>query len=318
VNKYDSIYVAGHTGLIGSAVLRNLQRAGYENLIVKPHVELDLSHAGSVDLFFKKNTPKYVILAAGRVGGIIENQNFPADFMNANLAIQLNVLKAAHDTDVNKLIFFASSCMYPRVCPQPMPEIALLSGNPEPSSLAYAISKLAGMQMCLAYNQQYGEQRFIPVIPNSAFGPNDNFDPKSGHVLSSLIRRFHEAVQNDVKLLTLWGSGNPRREFIHADDIASACISLLSEDTQSLKLPLNIGTGVDFSISELAEAIAKVVGYSGAIEWDANKPDGAPRKLLDSQRIRSFGWRPTVRFEEGLKSTYQWYVESLSNSERNL
>lgn len=318
MNKYDSIYVAGHTGLIGSAVLRNLQRAGYENLIVKPHVELDLSHAGSVDLFFKKNTPKYVILAAGRVGGIIENQNFPADFMNANLAIQLNVLKAAHDTDVNKLIFFASSCMYPRVCPQPMPEIALLSGNPEPSSLAYAISKLAGMQMCLAYNQQYGEQRFIPVIPNSAFGPNDNFDPKSGHVLSSLIRRFHEAVQNDVKLLTLWGSGNPRREFIHADDIASACISLLSEDTQSLKLPLNIGTGVDFSISELAEAIAKVVGYSGAIEWDANKPDGAPRKLLDSQRIRSFGWRPTVRFEEGLKSTYQWYVESLSNSERNL
>lgn len=318
MNKGDSIYVAGHTGLIGSAVLRNLQRAGYENLIVKPHAELDLSHAGSVDLFFKKNTPKYVILAAGRVGGIIENQNFPADFMNANLAIQLNVLKAAHEADVSKLILFASSCMYPRACPQPMPETALLSGNPEPSSLAYAISKLAGMQMCLAYNQQYGEQRFIPIIPNSAFGPNDNFDPKSGHVLSSLIRRFHEAVQNDVKLLTLWGSGNPRREFIHSDDIASACISLLSEDTRSLKLPLNIGTGVDFSICELAEAIAKVVGYSGAIEWDANKPDGAPRKLLDSQRIRSFGWRPTVSFEEGLKSTYQWYVESLPNSERSL
>lgn len=317
MNKVDSIYIAGHTGLIGSAVLRHLQQAGYENLIVKPHAELDLSHAESVDLFFKKNTPKYVILAAGRVGGIIENQNFPADFMNENLAIQLNVLKAAHEADVSKLIFFASSCMYPRECQQPMPETALLSGNPEPSSLAYAISKLAGMQMCLAYNQQYGEQRFIPVIPNSTFGPNDNFDPKSGHVLSSLIRRFHEAVQDDVKLLTLWGSGNPRREFIHADDIASACISLLSEDTQSLKLPLNIGSGVDYSICELAEAIARVVGYSGVIEWDVNKPDGAPRKLLDSQRIRSFGWRPKVSFEEGLKSTYQWYVESLSNPEKN-
>ncbi len=317
MNKVDSIYIAGHTGLIGSAVLRHLQQAGYENLIVKPHAELDLSHAESVDLFFKKNTPKYVILAAGRVGGIIENQNFPADFMNENLAIQLNVLKAAHEADVSKLIFFASSCMYPRECQQPMPETALLSGNPEPSSLAYAISKLAGMQMCLAYNQQYGEQRFIPVIPNSTFGPNDNFDPKSGHVLSSLIRRFHEAVQDDVKLLTLWGSGNPRREFIHADDIASACISLLSEDTQSLKLPLNIGSGVDYSICELAEAIARVVGYSGVIEWDVNKPDGAPRKLLDSQHIRSFGWRPKVSFEEGLKSTYQWYVESLSNPEKN-
>ncbi len=316
MNKSDAIFVAGHTGLIGSAMVCCLQREGFTNLILKSHAELDLTDAGTVDQFFEKHSPKYVLLAAGRVGGIIENQTYPADFMNANLAIQLNVLKAAHQSNVRKLILFASSCMYPRECPQPMAETALLSGYPEPTSLAYAISKLAGMQMCLAYNQQYGEQRFIPVIPNSAFGPNDNFDPKSGHVLSSLIRRFHEAVQTDAKTLTLWGSGNPRREFIHTDDIASACIALLSGDTESLKLPLNIGTGVDFSIRELAEAIAKVIGYTGAIEWDVSKPDGAPRKLLDSSRIRSFGWVSKVSFEEGLKSTYQWYLENALNAEK--
>ncbi len=311
MNKDDAIFVAGHTGLIGSAMVRNLQDAGFENLILKSHAELDLTDALLVDKFFDKYSPKYVVLAAGRVGGIIENQNFPADFMNANLAIQLNVLKAAHRSGVRKLLLFASSCMYPRECPQPMAETALLSGHPEPISLAYAISKLAGMQMCMAYNQQYGEQRFIPVIPNSAFGPNDNFDPESGHVLSSLIRRFHDAIQNDVKVLTLWGSGKPRREFIYTDDIAGACISLLSGDTDSIKLPLNIGTGVDFSIRELAEAIAKVTGYSGEIQWDLNKPDGAPRKLLDSSLIRSFGWKPAVNFEEGLRSTYHWYLENV-------
>ena len=315
MNQSDSIFIAGHTGLIGSAMVRYLRGLGFENLILKNSSELDLTDAKSVDLFFEINRPNYVILAAGRVGGIIENQTFPADFMNSNLAIQLNVLKAAHRTNVRKLILFASSCMYPRECPQPMPEAAILSGNPEPSSLAYAISKLAGMQMCLAYNQQYGEQRFIPVIPNSVFGPNDNFDPKSGHVLSSLIRRFHEAIQSDTRLLTLWGSGNPRREFIHADDIATACITLLASETNLLQLPLNIGMGSDYSIRELAEAIAKVVGYSGKIEWDVSKPDGAPQKLLDSNRIRSLGWKPAISFDEGLKSTYMWYVNSLSNAE---
>jgi GDP-L-fucose synthase len=235
--------------------------------------------------------------------------------MNANLAIQLNVLKAAHLSGVRKLIFFASSCMYPRECPQPMSETALLTGYPEPTSLAYAISKLAGMQMCLAYNQQYGEQRFIPVIPNSAFGPNDNFDPKSGHVLSSLIRRFHEARTTGKQSLTLWGSGTPRREFVHADDIADACIALLVGDANSLALPLNLGTGRDFSIRELAETIARVIGYSGAIEWDTSKPDGAPKKLLDSARLRAFGWQPAVDFEEGLKTTYQWYLDNVLSTE---
>jgi GDP-L-fucose synthase len=316
MDKGDSIFVAGHTGLIGSAIVRCLVNAGFHNLILKTHAELDLTNAEAVDLFFKINTPRYVVLAAGRVGGIIDNQTFPADFMNENLYIQLNVLRSAHRSDVHKLILFASSCMYPRECLQPMAETALLTGLPETSSLAYAISKLAGMQMCMAYNQQYGEQRFIPVIPNSAYGPNDNFDPNSGHVLSSLIRRFHEAVKNQETLLILWGSGNSKREFIHADDIASACILLLSRDTQFLKFPINIGTGIDLSIRELAKSIAGVVGYSGAIEWDISKPDGAPQKLLDSDRIRSFGWRPLIGLEEGLRSTYQWYKSSLLSAEK--
>ncbi len=315
MNKTDKIYVAGHTGLIGSAILRRLQKDGFSNLLLPTHAQLDLTDAVAVDDFFAKNTPKYVVLAAGRVGGIIENKTYPADFMNANLAIQLNVLKAAHRAGVSKLLLFASSCMYPRECPQPMAETALLSGQPEPTSIAYAISKLAGMQMCLAYNQQYGEQRFIPVIPNSAFGPNDNFDPKSGHVLSSLIRRFHEARETGAKSILLWGSGTPRREFIHTDDIADACVALLAGETATLELPLNLGTGKDFSIRELAEAIARVIGYSGSIEWDTSKPDGAPRKLLDSSRLRAFGWKPAVNFEDGLKETYQWYLENALNTE---
>jgi GDP-L-fucose synthase len=310
MNKTDKIFVAGHFGLIGSAIVRRLKENGYTNLLVSSHAELELTDTLAVDRFFSAHSPEYVVLAAGKVGGIIENKTYPADFMNTNLAIQLNVLKAAHRTGVRKLLLFASSCMYPRECPQPMAETALLSGYPEPTSLAYAISKLAGMQMCLAYNQQYGEQRFIPLIPNSAFGPNDDFDPKSGHVLSSLIRRFHEAHETGAKSITLWGSGTPRREFIHTDDIADACVVLLEGDSTKLELPLNLGAGKDYSIRELAEAIARVIGYSGTIEWDTSKPDGAPRKLLDSSRLRAFGWRPSVDFENGLKGTYQWYLDN--------
>jgi len=315
MNKADKIFVAGHTGLIGSALVRRLHSRGFNNLLLAPHADLELTDSAAVDRFFDQHSPVYVLLAAGRVGGIIENQTFPADFMNANLAIQLNVLKAAHRAGVRKLILFASSCMYPRECSQPMAETALLSGYPEPTSLAYAISKLAGMQMCLAYNQQYGEQRFIPVIPNSAFGPNDNFDPKSGHVLSSLIRRFHEASKAGASSITLWGSGTPRREFIHTNDIADACIALLVGDTSALKLPVNLGTGKDISVRELAKTIAGVIGYSGAIEWDTSKPDGAPRKLLDSSRLSAFGWDPAVDFEVGLKDTYQWYLGNVLNKE---
>jgi GDP-L-fucose synthase len=318
MNKTDKIYIAGHTGLIGSAVVRRLQRRGFSNLLFANHTELELTDARAVDAFFDAHAPEYVVIAAGRVGGIVENQLYPADFMIENLAIQLNILKAAHRTSVRKLILFASSCMYPRQCPQPMPESALLSGHPEPTSLAYAISKLAGLQMCLAYNQQYGEQRFIPVIPNSTFGTNDNFDPKSGHVLSSLIRRFHEAVQTGAATITLWGSGSPRREFIQADDVADACILLLKSDADIPDLPINIGTGKDCSISELAKIIAAIVGYKGIIEWDRSKPDGAPRKLLDSSRIQSFGWKPEGNLEDGIKDTYQWYLDKVLCQEGSL
>ncbi len=305
------IYVAGHSGLIGSAVMRRLARDGFANIISAARRDLELTDAAAVDRFFDQAKPEYVVLAAGRVGGIVENQTYPADFMNTNLAIQLNVLRAAHRVGVRKVILFASSCMYPRECPQPMAETALLTGKPEPTSLAYAVSKLAGTQMCLAYNQQYGEKRFIPVIPNSAFGPNDNFDPQSGHVLSALIRRFHEAKKLGMSSVTLWGSGNPRREFIHADDIADACLVLLEGDVSDLTFPLNMGTGKDLSIRELAEAVAATVGYAGKLEWDAAKPDGAPRKLLDSSRLLSFGWRPSIDFAEGLRMTYEWYLTNV-------
>ncbi len=303
-----SIYVAGHTGLIGSAMVRKLRHAGYRNLILASHESLELTDPVAVEAFFARHQPDYVVLAAGRVGGIVENQSYPVDFIQTNLAIQLNVLSAAQRARVKKCLFYASSCMYPRECPQPMAENRLLSGKPEPTSMAYAIAKLAGVQMCLAHNQQYGGKRFIPVIPNSAFGPHDNFDPESGHVLSALIRRFYAAKQHNTPSVTLWGSGAPRREFIHTDDIADASLFLLRNDLAALELPVNLGVGVDYSIRELAERIAAIAGYPGTIEWDHDKPDGAPRKLLDSTRIRDFGWRPGIDFNRGLKDTFDWYI----------
>lgn len=313
----DSIYIAGHTGLIGSALLRRLQRDGVANIITARHQELELTDAPAVDRFFEKTKPAYVLLAAGRVGSIADNRAFPADFIATNLAIQSHVLKAAHRSGVKKLILFASSCMYPRECPQPMAETALMTGVPEPTSMAYAISKLAGVQLCLAYNQQYGAQKFIPVIPNTAFGPNDNFDIQKGHVLSVLLRRFHEAKQAMAPVITLWGSGTPRREFIHVDDIADACLALLRGDTNSLTFPLNLGTGTDLSIRELAEKIASLVGYAGRIEWDTTKPDGAPRKLLDSSRMHAFGWNPATDFDAELKDTYLWFLEHIADERKS-
>lgn len=309
MEKTARIYVAGHIGLIGSAVVRKFRETGFDNLLLANHSDLDLTDTAAVDYFFEQAKPQYVVLAAGRVGGIIENASYPADFMNTNLAIQLNVLRAAHRARVDKLIMFGSSCMYPRECTQPMPETALLSGPPEATSMAYAVSKLAGLQMCLAYNQQYGAQRFIPVIPNSAYGPNDNFDPSSGHVLSALMRRFHEAKATGAPCVTLWGSGAPRREFVYCDDIAAACLMLLAADTTHLALPLNIGTGTDISIEGLAHRVARVVGYQGDIAWDRGKPDGTPCKLLDSSRIRALGWEPSVDLDEGLARTYRWYID---------
>ena len=311
MKKTSRIFVAGHTGLIGSALLRTLQKIDQSDVVTRTHAQLDLTDKSAVDQFFDQVKPEFVILAAGRVGGIVENQTYPADFMNANLAIQLNVMQAAHRNDVKKLILFGSSCMYPRECRQPMSEEVLLTGKPELTSLAYAISKLAGVQMCAAYNQQFGAGRFISVIPNSAYGPHDNFNPNSGHVLSALIRRFHAAKEEGVNTITLWGSGSPRREFIHADDIASACLHLLEIDTSELILPINVGTGRDYSIRELADLISGIIGFNGVIEWDKSKPDGAPAKLLDSSRMLALGWHPQVSFESGVKETYQWYLENI-------
>ncbi len=310
LQKNDLIYVAGHSGLIGSALVRCLKKQGFDNLLLVSHAELDLTNSDRVNDFFLKYNPTYVFLAAGRVGGIVENQTYPADFIRTNLSIQLNVLDAAYRYNVKKLVLFGSSCMYPRECPQPMPEDYLLSGKPEPTSIAYAIAKLAGIQMCLSYNKQFGSQRFIPVIPNSAYGPHDNFDPKAGHVLSVLIRRFHEAKLANSPDITLWGTGNPRREFVHADDIADASIWLLTKVSEDLDLPINVGVGVDYSIKELAEHVASVVGYDGQINWDTSKPDGAPRKLLDSSRMKRTGWQAKTSFVQGLRNTYEWYLKN--------
>lgn len=315
MDPQSPVFVAGHRGLIGSAVLRELQSLGYANLLTRTRAQLDLTDTSAVTRFFEEFRPEYVVLAAGRVGGIQQNQATPASFIDENLSIQLNVLRAAHAAGVKRLILFGSSCMYPRECPQPMSETALLTGHPEPSSLAYAISKLAGVQLCLAYNKQYGGTGFIPVIPNSAYGPNDDFNPGTGHVLSSLISRFHAAKVSGAREVILWGTGSPRREFIHADDVADAVIRLLTLPELDVDLPINLGSGEDYSIRDLAEMIARVTGFNGEIAWDAGKPDGAPRKLLDSSRLRSTGWKPRIPFEQGLQNTYDWYVRSVEGAE---
>jgi GDP-L-fucose synthase len=303
------IYVAGHGGLIGSALVRMLRARGCRNVITRTRGELDLSAAVSVSRFFEDQHPDYVLLAAGRVGGIVANRDRPADFLTQNLAIQSNVIGAAHRAGVQRLIFFASSCMYPRDAAQPMAESALFSGRPEETSMAYAIAKVAGTQLCLAYNQQHGGKRFVPLIPNSVYGPHDNFDPASGHVLAALMARFHAAKAKGAGSVTLWGSGKPRREFLYADDLAEACWLLLQADLSSVDLPINIGPGTDTSVRELASTIADTVGYAGRVEWDASMPDGAPRKLLDSSRMKKLGWQAQVPLAEGVRRTYDWYRE---------
>jgi GDP-L-fucose synthase len=308
MERASKIYVAGHTGLIGSAICRVLSRHGYFNVITRPSKELDLRRQDSVERFFKKERPKYVVLAAGRVGGILENKTFPATLIIDNLAIQLNVLQAAAASGVERLIFFGSSCMYPREARQPMREDSLLTGSPEPTSISYAVAKLSGVQMCLSLNQQLGKQIFLPVIPNSTYGPFDNFDPASSHVLSALIHRFVEATQTGAPSLTLWGSGRAKREFIYADDVAEACMMFLARDVPVPVLPLNLGSGTEVSISDLAQMIASVTGFTGAIQWDLQKPDGAPRKLLDSSNVTALGWSPKVDLPLGLAKTHQWYL----------
>lgn len=314
VEKNSRIYVAGHRGLIGSAFIRHFQAEGYQNLIVRDHASLDLTNADQVQSFFDDQRPEVVVMAAGKVGGIVENKTYPADFITQNLGIQLNVIRSAHLAEVKRLIFFGSSWMYPRECTQPMAEDALLTGKPEPTSIAYGIAKLTGVQMCLSYNQQYGQGRFLPVIPNSVYGANDNFDPASGHVLSALINRFHAAKENRSAQVTLWGTGSPRREFLYSDDLVSACLTLLQTDLNDVELPINVGPGEDVSIKELAELVTDVVGYAGRIEWDITKPDGSQRKLLESARMKAMGWSAKTALKDGIRQTYDWYLRNRCES----
>jgi GDP-L-fucose synthase len=310
MDKSARVYVAGHAGSIGSAVYRALVLDGFSRVLTTSPADIELTDALRVGRFIDCFKPEYVVLAAGRVGEVVENQIRPADFMYTNLAIQLKVLRVANRAGAQKLILFGSSSMHPRECAQPMPETALFSGHPEPTRLANTVPTIAEMQMCLACNQQYGEKRFIPVIPNSAFGPNDNFDPKSCHVFAVLIRRFHEAKHTAAPSVTLWGSGNPRREFIPADDIANGILALLKGKVSQLQFPLNLGTGKDFYIGQISEAIAKVVGYARKLKSDRSKPDRAPGRLLDSTHLINFEWQPKVALMTGLKLAYEWYLEN--------
>ncbi len=314
MDKSAPFYVAGHLGLIGSAFIRRLHAEGHSNLITASRKELDLTKAGEVDAFFDKNRPQYVVICAARVGGIMANSTYPADFIRENLALQMNLIEAAERTKAERVIYFGSSCMYPKECPQPMSEDALFSGKPEITSLPYAVAKMAGQTMCLAFNKQYQSQRFLPLIPNNVYGPGDDFDEKSSHVLSALMVRIHKAKEANLPSVVLWGSGTPRRELIYVDDVVDACYYLLSNPKPGLDLPLNIGTGVDISIRELAGVIADVVGYQGNFELDRSKPDGAPRKLLDSSRLFSLGWQPRITIRDGVALMYDWYRSHLASS----
>ena len=317
MDRDSTIYIAGHSGLVGSALERRLREAGYRDIVTRSHAELDLTDQQLVQAFFKEVRPRYVFLAAGRVGGIRANSTYPAEFIHTNLAIEMNVLHAARCHDVERLLFFGSSCVYPRLAPQPMREEHLLTGALEPSSRPYAIAKLAGMAMCGAYNVQYGT-RFIPVIPPTVYGPNDSFD-EDGHVLSALLARFADAkraAQNEgrgSRPVTVWGTGAARREFIFVDDLADVCLLLMCLGEESLgpllqpELVMNIGAGGDIAIGDLVALIAEVVGYDGPIVFDVTKPDGAPRKLLDRTKCDRLGWHPRVALAEGLRRTYEWY-----------
>ena len=312
MTKDKPIFLAGHKGLLGSAFLRRLELEGFEQVFIRSRKELDLCNQSAVDAFFEKIRPRVVIMAAGKVGGIMHNLGFPADFILENLTMQTNVLRASLTSQVHKILFVGSSCMYPKECPQPMREDYLFTGKPEETSLSYAVAKLAGIQMCRAFNEQFKFRRFIPVIPNTIYGPNDNFDPVGSHVIPAMLRKFHEARENQAKSVTMWGSGTVRRESVYVDDVVDACVSLLSKDDNELPdFPINIGVGYDHSVTEMASTISSVAGFEGSVEWDSSKPDGAPRKLLDNSRILSAGWCPNVSFLQGIEKTYEWYSKTL-------
>jgi len=316
MDSRSRIYVAGNTGMVGSAIVRMLHRKGYTNIFSTPSKHFDLRRQDEVERFFQINQPEYVYLAAAKVGGILANRDYPAHFIYDNLMIQSNIIEAARKFGVKKLLFLGSSCIYPKECPQPIKEEYLLTGPLEPTNDAYAIAKIAGIKMCQAYRKQYGFNA-ISLMPTNLYGPNDNFDTESSHVLPALIRKFDdgkEVIDHDLggsfnPSIHLWGDGTPKREFLHVDDLADACFTaMVNYDGDE---PLNVGTGEDIKISTLASIISNVVGFSGGIDWDTDKPNGTPRKLLDVSKIKALGWEPKIDLEEGIKSTYEWYKECL-------
>jgi GDP-L-fucose synthase len=315
MEKDAKIYVAGHRGLVGSALVRKLQKEGYSNLILKTSKELNLQVESAVKTFFDAEKPEYVFLAAAKVGGIHANNTYPADFIINNIQIQTNVITNALRTGVKGLLFLGSSCIYPRECPQPMKEEYLLTGPLEPTNEPYAIAKIAGIKMCESINRQH-DTDFRSVMPTNLYGPGDNFHPENSHVLPGLLRKFHEAKTSGAEYVEVWGSGRPRREFLHVDDMASACVYIMNLDkktynanTKPMLSHVNIGTGEDCTIRELAETIAKVTGFEGEIRFDPSKPDGTPQKLLDVSRLNALGWKATISLEDGIRQTYQWFLE---------
>lgn len=311
----DKVYVAGHKGLVGSALVRRLSSEGFLNLLLRTRQELDLTDQRAVEVFFQQERPDYVFLAAARVGGILANLSQPAEFIMDNLAIAVNVIGAAHQSGVRKLLNLGSSCIYPRHAPQPIKEECLLTGALEPTNEAYAVAKIAAIQLCQAYDREYGTH-YISVMPTNLYGPGDNFDLDTSHVLPALIRKFHEAKLSGLPSVTVWGTGTPRREFLHVDDLADACAFLMRvyDDPEII----NVGVGEDISIKETAELVRDVVGYPGAITFDPTKPDGTPRKLLDVTRISRLGWRPQIPLRAGIEQTYRWYLANQSCPARRL
>lgn len=307
MNKSDKIYIAGHTGLAGSAIFQYLKEQGYNNLIVRSHKELDLTDRNNVDGFMLEQQPDYVFLAAAKVGGILANDSYPADFIRENLEIQTNVIDAAWRHNVKKLLFLGSACIYPRDAKQPISEDALLTGELEPTNQWYALAKIAGIKMCQAYRRQYGFNA-ICLMPTNLYGPGDNFDIEKAHVLAALLRRFHEAAENNSDRVLVWGTGKPRREFLHAYDLAEAAAFLMKNyDDEAI---INVGCGEDIAIIDLASKLAEVVGYQGRIEFDPDRADGTPRRVLDVSKLTSLGWQAGISLDQGLKDTYQWYLRN--------
>jgi GDP-L-fucose synthase len=321
LNKSEKIYVAGHKGLVGSALVRNLQSKGFKNIVVRDHGDLELLDSESVREFFAAERPDYVFLAAAKVGGIIANNNYPADFITSNLVIQENIINSAYIFGVKRLMFLGSSCIYPRDCPQPMREEYLLTGPLEPTNRPYSLAKIAGIEMCWAYNRQY-KTKYLAVMPTNLYGQGDNYHPENSHMLPALMRRLHEAKAMNADEAVVWGTGTPRRELMYSDDMADACVHimqltdhlycpLLGQDRNDGPAPLvNIGVGSDLSIREIAEQVAEVVGYNGRLVFDPKKPDGTPQKLLDVSRLRALGWSAKTPLKEGLKLTYESYISN--------